>query len=202
MDFVRRNRNAADALAKKQRFAGDDDPATRQAAIAEFTARRTSKLFTPPKWKNDITNGKRWTTRFVEPGCNPSRIGFIKGDMEAIDNGDPKNTAIREMLEETGFNMNPQNLVDLGNNTFHYPANNQERVQIMNSWAALNTRELVEIDWYRILDIRTKHLNSESRDRLESLPGIPPMPGGSRKTRRRRRRTGKKQKTRTVRAGK
>jgi 8-oxo-dGTP pyrophosphatase MutT (NUDIX family) len=184
------------SLAAKQRFPGLNNPASRQAAIAAFTERRGNKFFTNPEWKDDGKEGPRWTTRFVEPECDRARMGFIKGSMEAIDNGDPKNTAIREMREETGFEMNRQKLVDLGNNTFHYPAENVERFEIEERWRALPTRELVEIRWYSILYIRDKHLNAESMSRLESLPDILPAQGGSKKTRRRRRRGRKVGKTR------
>jgi hypothetical protein len=201
MDSETYGTQSATNLANQQRFPGPDTPATRDAAIAEFQTRRPGEKFIPPEWK--LGSGSipdRWTTRYVQPVCEPTRRGFIKGGMTAKDGGDPRNTALREMEEETGFEMDPTKLTQITPTLFHYPATDVEASAILASWSAMSATELVELTWQPIASVG--RINPESMNVLPSLPGratryVPPHKrNGGKKTRRRRGRKVNKQKTR------
>jgi hypothetical protein len=139
--------------------------------------------FTPLEWK---TNPDRYSTRFLVPSNPP---GFLKGTYPdpKFPGESPVEAAIREVKEETGYDIRPFNIIPKTSNVFLVEI---PKEPILQSWRAMGRQgELVDLRWRPIADIRKeiRKLNSESQSAVQHLP----LKAG---TRRRKRKTYKSRK--------
>lgn len=134
--------------------------------------------FTPLEWK---TEPDRYSTRFVKPGYPP---GFLKGTYPdpKYPNESPMEAAIREVREETKFDITPYRIVPKTDTVFLVEI---PKEGILQSWRAMGREgELVDLRWEPISDIRKdiRLLNPESQAAVQHLP----LKAGTRRRRRRR----------------
>ena len=173
-----------------QKITGFPNTASGHLQATQEATRRAERLgedvkFTPLEWK---TEPDRFSTRFVKPGNPP---GFLKGtypDSKYPDES-PVEAAIREVKEETGFDITPYKIVPKTDNIFQVEI---PKEGIIQSWRAMGRQgELVDLRWEPISDIRKdiRLLNSESQTAVQYLP----LKAG---TRRRRLRKSKNKKSR------
>ena len=171
-----------------QRITGVPNTPRRRNAT-EVATERAQQLgeevkFTPLEWK---TSPDRFSTRFVGPGNPP---GFLKGtypDPKFPDES-PVEAAIREVKEETGFDIRPYRIVPKTDTIFQVEI---PKEGILQSWRAMGRQgELIDLRGEPISDIRKgiRLLNSESQAAVQYLPKV----AGTR----RRRRRGKKSRRR------
>lgn len=134
--------------------------------------------FTPLEWK---TNPDRYSTRFLVPSNPP---GFLKGTYPdpKFPGESPVEAAIREVKEETGYDIRPFNIIPKTSNVFLVEI---PKEPILQSWRAMGRQgELVDLRWRPIADIRKdiRKLNSESQSAVQYLPSN----AGTRRRRRHR----------------
>lgn len=133
--------------------------------------------FTPLEWK---TNPDRYSTRFLVPSNPP---GFLKGTYPdpKFPGESPVEAAIREVKEETGYDIRPFNIIPKTSNVFLVEI---PKEPIIQSWRAMGRQgELVDLRWRPIADIRKdiRKLNSESQSAVQHLP----LKAGTRRRKRR-----------------
>jgi hypothetical protein len=153
---------------------------------AERAAQRQAKSlkalgFTPLVWKTDPPKGPRYSTKFLGPGTT---VGLLKGGIERGET--PEQAAVREIREETGFNLNEGRMQSTSSPTvFRIELTDREATEILASWDRLRREtgsELVALQWKTPGELRPLKdlVNSETKSAL----GF----GGRRKTKRRRQR--------------
>ena len=176
-------------LQKLTGFENTPDGRLKATQQAEQSAKQLGPevKFTPLEWKDD-KYGKRYSTRFVGPPGNP--VGFLKGTYPdpKFPNESPVEAAIREVQEETGFDIRPYTIVPKSANVFLVEI---PKEGIIQSWRAMGRQgELIDLRWEPIADIRKdiRLLNTESQAAIQYLP--------SKAGTRRRRRRGKKSRRR------
>lgn len=158
----------------------------KQAATAK-AAIRARQLgpdikFTELEWK---TNPDRYSTRFLTP-INPP--GFIKGTYpdDKYPNETPRQAAIREFREETGYSIERFPLIEVAPKIFRIEIPQDQKSAVIQSWRNMGAMgELFELRWEPNVDIRkdAAKLNSESRPAVAYLPTYY---AGTRRRRRRR----------------
>lgn len=156
-----------------QKITGVPDTPRRRTA-REIAAERAKSLgedvkFTPLEWKTDPD---RFSTRFVKPGNPP---GFLKGTYPdpKYPNESPVEAAIREVKEETGFDITPYKIVPKTETIFQVEIPAEQKENVIQSWRAMGREgELVDLRWEPIADIRRdiRLLNRESQTALQYLP--------------------------------
>ena len=174
-----------------QKITGVPNTPRRRRAI-EVATQRAQQLgeevkFTPLEWK---TEPDRFSTRFVKPGNPP---GFLKGtfpDSKYPDEA-PVEAAIREVKEETNFDITPYKIVPKTDRIFQVEIPAEQKQSIIQSWRAMGRQgELVDLRWEPISDIRKdiRMLNSESQAAVQYLP----LKAGTRRRRVRKSKNGYK----------
>lgn len=156
-----------------QKITGVPDTPRRRTA-REIAAERAKSLgedvkFTPLEWKTDPD---RFSTRFVKPGNPP---GFLKGTYPdpKYPNESPVEAAIREVKEETGFDITPYKIVPKTETIFQVEIPAEQKENVIQSWRAMGREgELVDLRWKPIADIRRdiRLLNRESQTAVQYLP--------------------------------
>lgn len=157
-------------LQKLTGFENTPEGKTKATQQAEQSAKQLGEevKFTPLEWKDD-KYGKRFSTRFVGPGNPP---GFLKGTYPdpKFPNESPVEAAIREVQEETRFDIRPYRVVPKAENVFLVEI---PKEGIIQSWRAMGRQgELIDLRWEPISDIRKdiRLLNSESQAAVQHLP--------------------------------
>lgn len=156
----------------------------RRRKATEVATERAQQLgeevkFTPLEWK---TGPDRFSTRFVGPGNPP---GFLKGTYPdpKFPNESPVEAAIREVKEETGFDIRPYTIVPKTDTIFQVEIPADKKQEIIQSWRAMGRQgELIDLRWEPITDIRKdiRLLNIESQAAVQHLP----LKAGTRRRRR------------------
>lgn len=157
-----------------QKLTGFPNTPIGKAGATKEATRRAEKLgtdvkFTPLEWK---TQPDRYSTRFVKPGNPP---GFLKGTYPdpKYPNESPVEAAIREVKEETGFDITSYKIVPKTDTIFQVEIPAEQKENVIQSWRAMGREgELVDLRWEPIPDIRKdiRLLNSESQPAVQYLP--------------------------------
>lgn len=163
-----------ESIFKLQKLTGFENTPEGKAKATQQAEQSAKQLgeevkFTPLEWKDD-KYGKRYSTRFVGPPGNP--VGFLKGTYPdpKFPNESPVEAAIREVQEETGFDIRPYRIVPKTDTIFQVEI---PKDGILQSWRAMGRQgELIDLRWEPIADIRKdiRLLNTESQVAVQHLP--------------------------------
>jgi len=142
------------------------------------TCKMVDKDFTQEKIKDDKKVTKRSGIIFISRNDNEIKLLVVKGNGSGIysfpkgkQNEDEtiETCAVREVMEETGININENELIDkkkckIGSNTYFLLEVNENDYQSFN---IKDTREVCEVSWKTVEELKHINCNKDIRNILQ-----------------------------------